>query len=249
MKIKALVIALCSMMSLAYSTFCFAQPLNIVLIGPPASGKGTQGELIEKSFGIPKISTGDLLRKEIQKATPEAKALKQTMDSGELVPDKAVLTLLAQRLKQSDTEKGFILDGFPRTQGQAKQLKDMGVNIDTVLVLDVPDEILISRISGRRVHLASGRTYHIELNPPKQAGLDDETGDPLIQRKDDTPEVIQQRLKIYHEQTQPVVDWYQAQADEGLVQLWRLDGTQDVERLKKTIAQILSHTEQTSSND
>jgi adenylate kinase len=182
--------------------------MRLILLGPPGAGKGTQATFIKEKFGIPQISTGDMLRAAVKAGTPLGIAAKKVMDSGALVSDDIIIGLVKERLKEPDCAKGYLFDGFPRTIPQADAMKDAGVNLDFVLEIDVPDSEVIDRISGRRVHVASGRTYHVKYNPPKVEGKDDITGEDLIQRDDDKPEVVKKRLDVYHQQTEALVGYY-----------------------------------------
>ena len=182
--------------------------MNIILLGPPGAGKGTQASHICEKFNIPQISTGDMLRSAAKKESPLGIEAKIIMDSGELVSDEIIIGLVKERINASDCVNGFILDGFPRTIVQADALKTEDVRIDCVIEIQVPDEDIVARISGRRIHLASGRTYHISFNPPAVPGKDDQTGEDLIHRADDYEDIVRERLGIYHEQTQPLVDYY-----------------------------------------
>lgn len=182
--------------------------MRLILIGPPGAGKGTQAAFIKERFGIPQISTGDMLRAAVKAGTPLGLKAKAVMESGALVSDDIILGLMQERLAKPDCEKGFLLDGFPRTIPQAEALKATGIPIDFVLEISVPDEEIVTRISGRRVDPVSGRTYHIVYNPPKVEGKDDVTGDPLIQRDDDKEDVVRNRLKVYHTQTEALVKFY-----------------------------------------
>ncbi|MDP7553067.1 MAG: adenylate kinase [Candidatus Thioglobus sp.] len=182
--------------------------MNIILLGPPGAGKGTQASHICEKFSIPQISTGDMLRSAVKKESPLGIEAKKVMDSGELVSDEIIIGLVKERINASDCVNGFILDGFPRTIVQADALKTEDVRIDCVIEIQVPDEDIVARISGRRIHLASGRTYHISFNPPAVPGKDDQTGEDLIHRADDYEDIVRERLGIYHEQTQPLVDYY-----------------------------------------
>ena len=184
--------------------------MRIILLGSPGSGKGTQAKFITKKYGIPQISTGDMLRAAVREGTPLGIEAKSIMDAGGLVSDHIILALIKERITQPDCEVGFLLDGFPRTIAQAEGLSAMGVVIDTVVEIVVPDEEIVKRMAGRRVHLPSGRSYHIEYNPPKQAGLDDVTGEALTQRDDDQEQTVRKRLAVYHELTQPLVGYYSA---------------------------------------
>tara|TARA_R110002110_G_scaffold415857_1_gene658507 strand:- start:10368 stop:11117 length:750 start_codon:yes stop_codon:yes gene_type:complete len=207
----------------------------VVLMGPPASGKGTHGDFISKHFNIPTLSTGDLLRHEVQAQTDLGKSVALTMQKGELIEDDVIFTLLQKQLKQPEYTNGFILDGFPRTLNQAKTLDSLNLGIDFVVNLQVPDEVVISRISGRRIHPASGRTYHLETKPPKVAGLDDVTQEPLVQRKDDNPESIKKRLTSYHELTTPATKWYQETAKEKGIVFIEVDATTGIEAIQKQL--------------
>jgi len=189
--------------------------MRIILLGGPGAGKGTQANYIKEKYGIPQISTGDMLRAAVKAGTPLGLEAKKIMDAGGLVSDEIILGLVKDRITQPDCSKGFLLDGFPRTIPQADGLKAQGVGIDAVVEIDVPDEEIIKRMSGRRVHLASGRTYHVMYNPPKVAGKDDVTGEDLIQRDDDQEETVRKRLNVYHEQTEPLVEYYSKWANSG----------------------------------
>lgn len=189
--------------------------MRLILIGPPGAGKGTQAAFIKERFGIPQISTGDMLRAAVKAGTPLGLKAKAVMASGGLVSDDIILGLMKERLAKPDCEKGFLLDGFPRTIPQAEALRQTGIPIDFVLEISVPDEEIVTRISGRRIDPASGRTYHVKYNPPKVEGRDDVTGAPLIQRDDDKEEVVRNRLKVYHEQTEALVKFYSDLAASG----------------------------------
>ena len=182
--------------------------MRMILLGAPGAGKGTQATFICQKYGIPQISTGDMLRAAVKAGTPLGIAAQQVMDSGALVGDDIIIGLVKERLAQSDCAKGFLFDGFPRTIPQAEALKSAGVKLDLVLEIDVPDSAIIERMSGRRVHTASGRTYHVSFNPPKVEGRDDATGDALIQRDDDKEDTVRKRLEVYHSQTRPLVQYY-----------------------------------------
>ena len=182
--------------------------MQIILLGAPGAGKGTQAKFISDHLNIPQISTGDMLRASVSKGTELGLKAKVLMEKGELVPDDLILDLVKDRISKKDCANGFLFDGFPRTLDQANALKDKGIKIDCVIEIMVDDDEIIQRMSGRRVHTASGRTYHIKYNPPKQENIDDETGEPLIQRPDDNEETVRKRLAIYHDQTSPLVDFY-----------------------------------------
>ena len=214
--------------------------MKIILLGAPGAGKGTQAQFIMNKFGIPQISTGDMLRAAIKAGTNLGKQAKTLMDEGKLVPDDLIIALVQERVSQPDCAKGFLLDGFPRTIPQADALKTAGIHIDYVLEFDVPDEIIVERMSGRRVHLASGRTYHVVYNPPKVEGKDDITGEDLVIRPDDKKETVLERLKVYHSTTQPLVDYYQAEAKAGNTRYFCLDGTQKVETISRELNSILA---------
>lgn len=183
--------------------------MRIILLGAPGAGKGTQAKFICEKFGIPQISTGDMLRAAVKAGTPLGQKAKTIMDQGGLVSDDIIIGLIKERVTEPDCENGCLFDGFPRTIPQADALKNEGIKIDAVINFDVADEEIVSRLSGRRVHEGSGRVYHLIHNPPKQAGVDDDTGEPLVQREDDKEETVRKRLSVYHEQTKPLVDYYQ----------------------------------------
>jgi adenylate kinase len=189
--------------------------MRLILLGPPGAGKGTQAAFIKERFGIPQISTGDMLRAAVKAGTPLGIAAKKVMDAGGLVSDDIIIGLVKDRLKQPDTANGYLFDGFPRTIPQADAMKTAGVAIDYVLEIDVPDSDIIDRMSGRRVHVASGRTYHVRFNPPKVEGRDDVTGEPLIQRDDDREDTVRKRLEVYHAQTRALVEYYSKLAAAG----------------------------------
>lgn len=189
--------------------------MRLILLGPPGAGKGTQAAFIQERFGVVQISTGDMLRAAVKAGTPLGREAKKVMDSGALVSDDIIIGLVHERLKQPDCANGYMFDGFPRTIAQADALRAANVPIDYVLEIDVPDSDIVERMSGRRVHLASGRTYHVRHNPPKVEGKDDVTGEPLVQRDDDREETVRKRLAVYHEQTKPLVDYYRQWAASG----------------------------------
>jgi len=184
--------------------------MRVILLGAPGAGKGTQANLIKEKFGIPQISTGDMLRAAVKAGTPLGVAAKKIMDAGGLVSDEIIINLVKERINDKDCANGFLFDGFPRTIPQAQAMKDADIRIDYVVEIDVADTEIIQRMSGRRVHPASGRTYHIVFNPPKVSGKDDVTGEDLVQRPDDAEETVIKRLNVYHEQTMPLVDYYTA---------------------------------------
>ena len=189
--------------------------MRLILLGPPGAGKGTQANFIKEKYGIPQISTGDMLRAAVKAGTPLGVEAKKVMDAGGLVSDDIIIGLVKDRLTQPDCQQGYMFDGFPRTLPQADAMKDAGVPIDIVLEIDVPDSDIVERMSGRRVHVASGRTYHVRYNPPKVEGKDDETGEDLIQRDDDREETVKKRLEVYHSQTKPLVEYYTKWAASG----------------------------------
>jgi adenylate kinase len=189
--------------------------LRIILLGAPGAGKGTQATHLREKFNIPQISTGDMLRAAVKAGTPLGLEAKSFMDSGGLVPDAVIIGLVSERIKEADCANGFLFDGFPRTIPQAEAMKEAGVGIDYVVEIDVPDEAIIERMSGRRSHPASGRTYHVKFNPPKVAGKDDETGEDLVQRVDDHEDTVKKRLEVYHSQTKPLVKYYVDWANSG----------------------------------
>ena len=214
--------------------------MKVLLLGAPGAGKGTQAQFIKEAFNIPQISTGDMLRAAVKAGTSLGIEAKKIMDAGGLVRDDIIIGLVKERIQEADCANGFLFDGFPRTLAQAEAMKEAGVVLDFVVEIDVPDEVIVERMSGRRVHMASGRTYHLVYNPPKVAGKDDETGEDLIQRDDDQAETVQKRLNVYHEQTEVLVDYYGKQSVEtGLPGYIKVDGTQDVNEVKeKVLAQL-----------
>ncbi|MDB2374008.1 adenylate kinase [Psychrosphaera haliotis] len=214
--------------------------MRIILLGAPGAGKGTQAQFLMNKFGIPQISTGDMLRAAIKEGTPLGLEAKKVMDAGQLVSDDLIIGLVKERIKKADCENGFLLDGFPRTIPQADAMKENGISVDYCLEFDVPDEVIVDRMSGRRVHPASGRVYHVVYNPPKVEGKDNETGDDLMVRDDDQPETVRKRLGVYHEQTQPLVAYYKAEADAGNTKFATIDGTQAVENVSAKLAEVLA---------
>lgn len=216
--------------------------MRLILLGAPGAGKGTQAALITAHYNIPQISTGDMLRAAVTAGTPLGLAAKKIMDAGELVSDDIIIGLVKERLQQPDCKNGFLFDGFPRTIPQAEALKDAGIPIDYVLEIAVPDEAILERMSGRRVHLPSGRSYHIKFNPPKVEGKDDVTGEDLIQRDDDKEETVKKRLQVYHNQTEALVDFYQNLAASGQsnTKYVKVDGIGDVKEVNRRIIDALS---------
>jgi adenylate kinase len=212
--------------------------MRLILLGGPGAGKGTQANFIKDRYQIPQISTGDMLRAALKKGTPLGLKAKEYMDAGKLVPDEVIIGLVKERIKQADCQKGFLFDGFPRTIPQADAMKEAAVPIEAVVDINVPDEEIIKRMSGRRVHLASGRTYHIIFNPPKEPGKDDKTGEPLIQRDDDKEETVRKRLDVYHAQTEPLVAYYSDWEKSGgpdAAKYIRIDGIGKVEEIRERI--------------
>ena len=211
--------------------------MRIILLGAPGAGKGTQAQILKDKFNIPQISTGDMLRAAIKANTKLGLEAKQFMDSGALVPDQLIIELVKERIQDSDCMQGFLLDGFPRTIPQAEAMKEAAITIDMVIEIDVPDNVILDRLSGRRTHLASGRIYHIHNNPPKIQGKDDVTGEDLVQRDDDKEETILKRLNVYHSQTKPLVDYYlkwSASENEGRRYI-KINGLGNVNDIQKSI--------------
>lgn len=214
--------------------------MKFILLGAPGAGKGTQAQFLTKEFDIPQISTGDMLRAAIKAGTELGKQAKAFIDEGKLVTDEIIIGMVKERIALDDCANGFLLDGFPRTVPQADALKEAGVAIDAIIEIDVPDEVIVERMSGRRAHLASGRTYHLVYNPPQNEGKDDVTGEDLVQRDDDKPAVVLDRLKVYHEQTAPLVDYYTALAnDDASLKYIKVDGTQAIDAVEKEILTAL----------
>jgi adenylate kinase len=212
--------------------------MRLILLGGPGAGKGTQAGFITKRYSIPQISTGDMLRAAVKAGTPLGKEAKKIMDKGGLVSDDLIIGLVKERIQQDDCQQGFLFDGFPRTIPQAEAIADALADIEHVVEIVVPDELIVERMSGRRVHLASGRTYHVKFNPPKVANKDDATGEALVQRDDDKEETVKKRLKIYHDQTEPLVSYYAEWAssgDEHAPQLHRIEGVGSVEEVRDRI--------------
>ncbi|MFM2479756.1 adenylate kinase [Celerinatantimonas sp. YJH-8] len=213
--------------------------MRIILLGAPGAGKGTQAQFIMERYGIPQISTGDMLRAAVKAGTELGKQAKAVMDAGQLVSDELIIALVKERVAQDDCAKGFLLDGFPRTIPQADAMKENNIDVDVVLEFDVPDDEIVQRMSGRRVHPGSGRVYHIVYNPPKVEGKDDVTGEDLMVRPDDEETTVRKRLTIYHETTQPLVDYYSHDAKQGLNKYYRIDGTLPVADVSKQLADLL----------
>ena len=208
--------------------------MRLILLGAPGAGKGTQATFLCQKFGIPQVSTGDMLRAAVKAGSPLGMAAKKVMDSGALVSDDIIIGLVKERIAQPDCANGFLFDGFPRTIAQADAMKHAGVKLDVVLEIDVPDSAIIERMSGRRAHLPSGRTYHVKFNPPKVAGIDDVSGEPLVQRADDSEETVKKRLQVYHAQTRPLVDYYAnwaASGDANAPRHRKIDGSGSVEQI------------------
>jgi len=216
--------------------------MRLILLGGPGAGKGTQANFIKDKYQIPQISTGDMLRAAIKAGSELGKKAKGYMDSGGLVPDEVIIGLVKERIKEVDCQKGFLFDGFPRTIPQADAMRDAGVALDAVVDINVPDAEIIKRMSGRRVHLASGRTYHITFNPPKEDGKDDVTGEALIQRDDDQEETVRNRLDVYHAQTEPLIDYYknwESSGDSAAPKYVRIEGVGKVEEIRDQIYSVL----------
>ncbi|WP_444994016.1 adenylate kinase [Aliikangiella sp. IMCC44359] len=216
--------------------------MRIILLGAPGAGKGTQAQFIKEEYNIPQISTGDMLRAAVKAGTPLGMKAKAVMDAGQLVSDDIIIGLVKERVAESDCANGYLLDGFPRTIPQADAMKENNIDVDFVVEIDVADEEIIKRLSGRRVHANSGRTYHIVYNPPKVEGKDDETGEELIQRPDDTEATVKDRLNVYHEQTRPLVDYYSAwaeQGSEGAPKYVKVAGVGNLDDIKASILQLL----------
>ena len=214
--------------------------MNLIILGPPGAGKGTQAAFISSEKNIPHISTGDMLREAIKNGTELGLQAKAVMDAGNLVSDELIIELVKERISRDDCKNGFLFDGFPRTIPQAEALQENHVDINGVIELVVADEEIIKRMSGRRIHLASGRTYHIDFNPPKKSGVDDETGEELIIRKDDEPETVKDRLKVYWTQTQPLIEYYSNFKNVSDFKYLTVDGTLSVEEIKNNIKDFLS---------
>lgn len=217
--------------------------MNVILLGAPGAGKGTQAQLIMEKFGIPQISTGDMLRAAVKAGTPLGLQAQDIMTAGGLVSDDLIIALVKERISASDCASGFLFDGFPRTIPQAEALLEAGIDIDHVIEIEVADEAIVARLSGRRVHEASGRVYHLIHSAPKQDGLDDATGEPLIQRADDKEETVRKRLAVYHEQTEPLVGFYQALAATGkpnAPKYTRINGVDSVDNIRTQLLSVLN---------
>jgi len=213
--------------------------MRVILLGPPGAGKGTQAQFICEHYAIPQISTGDMLRAAVKAESELGLQVKEVMTSGGLVSDEIIIALVKERIKEADCVNGFLFDGFPRTIPQAEALQEAGVTIDKVLEIAVADEEIVSRMSGRRVHEASGRTYHVVNNPPKQEGVDDVTGEPLVQREDDQEDTVRKRLSVYHEQTKPLVDFYQQLSGADAPTYARIEGVGSVDEIKQRVLNVL----------
>ncbi len=215
--------------------------MKIILLGAPGAGKGTQAQFLIDTFDIPQISTGDMLRAAVKAGTELGLKVKSVMESGGLVTDEIIIALVKERITQDDCDNGFLFDGFPRTIPQAEALIEAGVDVDHVLEIHVPDEEIVKRLSGRRVHPQSGRVYHLEHNPPQKPGVDDVTGEALIQREDDKEETVRKRLEVYHQQTLPLVDFYQTlEKQSGTVKYSQINGVGDIAEIKQQLLTVLS---------
>lgn len=213
--------------------------MRVILLGAPGSGKGTQAQAITEKFDIPQISTGDMLRAAVRDGTELGLAAKKIMDAGLLVSDDIILGLIKERITAADCRNGFLLDGFPRTIAQADGLEALGITIDVVIEFVVDDEEIVRRMSGRRVHPASGRSYHVVFNPPKVEGIDDLTGEALIQRDDDSEATVRKRLSVYHDQTKPLVGYYQNKAEQGSVRFASINGIGSVDAITQKLFEVL----------
>ena len=213
--------------------------MKIILLGPPGAGKGTQAEIICNNFSIPHISTGDMLREAIANETATGKIAKEIMDAGNLVPDDVIVSMVKERIKKEDCRNGFLFDGFPRTIPQADALENQEIFVNIVLELTLKDELIINRMSGRRVHQPSGRSYHLEFNPPEKDGVDDVTGEPLIQRDDDKPETVKNRLEVYWEQTNPLIVYYRSKSVQTDLKYIEIDGSKSMEKVSSQIQAAL----------
>jgi adenylate kinase len=216
--------------------------MRVILLGAPGAGKGTQAQFITSKFGVPQISTGDMLRAAVKAGSALGLIAKEVMATGGLVTDNIIIGLVKERITQQDCARGFLFDGFPRTIPQAQAMEDAGIPIDVVIEIDVADEEIVKRLGGRRVHLDSGRVYHVIFNPPKTSGVDDVTGEALVQREDDKEETIRKRLQVYHTQTRPLVEFYQKLQDAGhAVKVARLNGLDEVDVVREKISALLAN--------
>jgi adenylate kinase len=213
--------------------------LKIILLGPPGAGKGTQAQFVCEEYGIPQISTGDMLRAAVSAGSELGRRVQQVMESGALVSDEIIIDLVKSRIAQPDCANGFLFDGFPRTIVQAEALEQASIDLDAVVSISVPDEEIVKRMSGRRVHAGSGRVYHLVYNPPLNAGVDDVTGEALIQREDDREDVVRDRLRVYRDQTEPLVEYYRTRSLGGDVRYIEVDGTGNVMQIKKSVLSAL----------
>ena len=213
--------------------------MKIILLGPPGAGKGTQAEIICKNFSIPHISTGDMLREAIANETTIGKQAKEIMDAGNLVPDNVIISLVKERIENDDCKNGYLFDGFPRTIPQADALENQEIFMDIVLELTIEDELIINRMSGRRIHQPTGRSYHLEFNPPKEDGIDDFTGEPLIQREDDKPETVKNRLEVYRDQTNPLIVYYRSKSVQTDLKYIEIDGSRAMDEVSSQIKTAL----------
>lgn len=217
--------------------------MRIILLGAPGAGKGTQAKRLSDTFGIPQISTGDMLRAAVAAGSVLGQKVKQIMESGGLVPDELIIALVKERISAEDCQKGFLLDGFPRTIPQAQALQDAQVVIDCVIELAVADEAIVQRLAGRRMHLASGRIYHLQHKPPQIPGLDDITGEPLVQREDDQEHTVRKRLEVYHQQTESLVHYYQSQAQQNAsIRFYRVEGVGSVDEINQKMLSFIYQT-------
>lgn len=213
--------------------------MKLIFLGPPGAGKGTQAQYICEKYSIPQISTGDMLRAAVKEGTPLGVEAKKIMDQGGLVSDDIIMGIIKERLAQDDCKSGYLFDGFPRTIGQAEAMISEGIEIEAVVELRVDDEQIVERMAGRRSHLASGRTYHIKYNPPEVEGVDDVTGEPLVQRDDDKEDTVRNRLGVYHDQTKPLVDFYSAKAEEGGVKYAAIEGSGELSQITANIIKAI----------
>jgi len=213
--------------------------MRLILLGPPGAGKGTQATFICEQYGIPQISTGEMLRAAVAAGTELGRRAQAIMAAGNLVDDATIVAMVKERLAEPDCAGGFLFDGFPRTIAQAQAVVNAGIELDCVVEIRLPDDDVVTRISGRRTHEASGRVYHVTFSPPRQEGLDDETGEPLVQREDDREETVRERLRVYHAQTRPLVDLYQAEAAKGKARYHTINGNGEVERIRQDIHEAL----------